>query len=161
LRPDRGADASGRDRPHEPPAPDPPAHFVSLYWRAFPERRDFEVLAESTASPKPLGSENVPERIMAANQSFDITTGGDPQEVDNSINQAMKEITQRYDFKGLKVAIEFRRAENKIVLSAPEEFKLKAMTEVLQQKMARRQVPLKNLHMGKVEPSGGGTVRQE
>jgi uncharacterized protein YajQ (UPF0234 family) len=98
---------------------------------------------------------------MAAIQSFDVTTGCDLQEVDNAINQASKEIAQRYDFKGLKVAIELRRADNKIALSGPDEFKVKAMLEVLQQKMARRQVPLKNLHAGKIEPAGGGTVRQE
>jgi len=94
-------------------------------------------------------------------QSFDVTTGCDLQEVDNAINQASKEIGQRYDFKGLKVAIELQRADNKIVLTGPDEFKVKAMLEVLQQKMARRQVPLKNLHAGNIDPAGGGTVRQE
>jgi uncharacterized protein YajQ (UPF0234 family) len=98
---------------------------------------------------------------MATTQSFDITTGCDLQEVDNAVNQATKEITQRYDFKGLHVAIEFQRADNKLVLTGPDEFKLKAMLEVLQQKMARRQVPVKNLHLKDMEPAGGGTVRQE
>ena len=98
---------------------------------------------------------------MAAIQSFDVTTGCDLQEVDNAINQASKEIAQRYDFKGLQVAIEPKRADNKILLTGPDEFKVKAMLEVLQQKMARRHVPLKNLHAGNIEPAGGGTVRQE
>jgi uncharacterized protein YajQ (UPF0234 family) len=98
---------------------------------------------------------------MAPTQSFDVTTGCDLQEVDNAINQSSKEIGQRYDFKGLKVSIELRRADNKIVLAGPDEFKLKAMLEVLQQKMVRRQVPLRNLHAGNIEPAGGGTVRQE
>jgi uncharacterized protein YajQ (UPF0234 family) len=98
---------------------------------------------------------------MPATQSFDVTTGCDLQEVDNAINQATKEIGQRYDFKGLKVAIEFRRADNLIVLTGPDEYKLKAMGEVLQQKLARRQVPLKNLQMGEIETASGGTVRQE
>jgi cyclic-di-GMP-binding protein len=98
---------------------------------------------------------------MAATQSFDITTGCDLQEVDNAINQAMKEIRQRYDFKGLDVHIDFKRAENKLVLRAPDEFKLRAMWDVIQEKMVRRQVPLKNLHHGKVMPAAGGTVTEE
>ena len=98
---------------------------------------------------------------MASNASFDITTGCDPQEVDNAVNQARKEIAQRYDFKGLRVEIDFRRDDGKIVMTAPEEYKLKAMAEVLQNKMARRHVPLKNLHSGQVEQALGGAVRQE
>jgi uncharacterized protein YajQ (UPF0234 family) len=97
---------------------------------------------------------------MAGTQSFDITTGCDLQEVDNAVNQAM-EIRQRYDFKGLNVGIDFRREENKLVLRAPDEFKLRAMWEVVQEKMVRRQVPLKNLQQGKAQPAAGGTVTQE
>ena len=98
---------------------------------------------------------------MAGTQSFDITTGCDLQEVDNAVNQAMKEVRQRYDFKGQKVEIDFQRAENKLVLHAPDEFKLAALWEVIQQKMVRRQVPIRNLHLGNVTPAGGGTVTQE
>jgi cyclic-di-GMP-binding protein len=98
---------------------------------------------------------------MAASQSFDITTGCDLQEVDNAVNQAMKEVRQRYDFKGLNVDIDFKRAENKLVLRAPDEFKLKALWDVLQEKMVRRQVPLKNLQQEKAQPAAGGTVTQE
>jgi len=98
---------------------------------------------------------------MAATQSFDITTGCDLQEVDNAVNQAMKEIRQRYDFKGLDVSIDFRRAENKLVLRAPDDFKLRAVWDVLQEKMVRRQVPLKNLQQEKSSPAAGGTVTQE
>jgi uncharacterized protein YajQ (UPF0234 family) len=98
---------------------------------------------------------------MAGNQSFDITTGCDLQEVDNAVNQAMKEIRQRYDFKGLDVNIDFRRAENKLVLRAPDEFKLRAIWDVLQEKMVRRKVPLKNMDQGKALPAAGGTVTQE
>ena len=98
---------------------------------------------------------------MAGNQSFDITSGCDLQEVDNAINQAMKEIRQRYDFKGLNVSIDFRRAENKLILRAPDEFKLRAMWDVVQEKMIRRQVPLKNLQHEKALPAAGGTVTQE
>jgi len=98
---------------------------------------------------------------MAGTQSFDITTGCDLQEVDNAVNQAMKEIRQRYDFKGLDVGIDFRRSENKLVLHAPDDFKLRAMWDVIQEKMVRRQVPLKNMGHGKVVPAAGGTVTQE
>jgi hypothetical protein len=98
---------------------------------------------------------------MAVTQSFDITVGCDLQEVDNAVNQAVKEITQRYDFKGLKVSLELNRAENQIVLTGPDDFKVRAMWEVLQQKLVRRQVPLRNLKPGKIEPAAGGTVRQQ
>ena len=98
---------------------------------------------------------------MASTQSFDITTGCDLQEVDNAVNQAMKEIRQRYDFKGLDVGIDFRRAESKLVLHAPDDFKLRAMWDVVQEKMVRRRVPLKNLQHGKVMPAAGSTVTQE
>jgi uncharacterized protein YajQ (UPF0234 family) len=98
---------------------------------------------------------------MAANQSFDVTTGCDLQEVDNAVNQTIKEINQRYDFKGVKIGIDFRRDDGKIVLTAPDDYKLQASWEILQSKMVRRQVPLKNLHQGNVEPAGGATVRQE
>jgi cyclic-di-GMP-binding protein len=81
--------------------------------------------------------------------------------VDNAVNQATKEIRQRYDFKGTNVEIEFQRAENKLVLHAPDEFKLRAAYDVLQEKLIRRKVPTKNLKLGKVNPAGGGTVTQE
>ena len=97
---------------------------------------------------------------MASQSSFDVTTGVDFMEVNNAVDQATKEITQRYDFKGLKVAIELNQKEKKINLSAPDEFKLKAMWDVLQGKMVRRQVPLKNLKPGKIEPAASASVRQ-
>lgn len=98
---------------------------------------------------------------MAVTQSFDVTTGCDLQEVDNAVNQALKEIRQRYDFKGIDADIDFQRSEKKLVLRAPDDFKVKAVWDVLQEKMIRRQVPLKNLQLGKVTPAGGGTVFQE
>jgi len=98
---------------------------------------------------------------MAGTQSFDVTSGCDLQEVDNAVNQAMKEINQRYDFKGLKVGIDFLRSENKLVMRAPDDFKVRAMWEVLQQKMIRRGVPVRNLQPGSVLPAGGGCVTQE
>jgi uncharacterized protein YajQ (UPF0234 family) len=98
---------------------------------------------------------------MVANQSFDITTGCDLQEVDNAVNQTLKEISQRFDFKGLRVGIEFRRKENLLVLTAPDEFKLRAMWEVFLGKMTRRRVPVKNLKAGTIQPAAGGTARLE
>ncbi len=98
---------------------------------------------------------------MAPSQSFDITTGCDLQEVDNATNQALKEISQRFDFKGLKVGVELRRKENTLVLTAPDELKIKAMWEVLLGRMTRRGVPVKNLKPGSVQPAAGGTARLE
>lgn len=98
---------------------------------------------------------------MAVNQSFDITTGCDLQEVDNAVNQTLKELAQRFDFKGLKIGVELRRKENLLVLTAPDEFKLKAIWEVLLGRMTRRGVPVKNLKAGAIQLAAGGTVRLE
>jgi hypothetical protein len=98
---------------------------------------------------------------MAQTQSFDVTTGVDLQEVDNALNQARKEIAQRYDFKGKKAEIEYDRKEAKLTLSAQDEFYLNAMWQVIQERMVGRKVPVKNLQRGTVEQASGGTVRQE
>ena len=98
---------------------------------------------------------------MAQSSSFDVTTGVDLQEVDNAVNQAQKEIAQRYDFKGSKAAIEFRRAESMILLVADDEFRMDAVLDVIQEKLIRRGVPVKNLDVGEVKPAGGDTVRRE
>jgi cyclic-di-GMP-binding protein len=98
---------------------------------------------------------------MALTQSFDVTSGCDLQEVDNATNQTLKELSQRFDFKGLKVGIELRRKDNLLVLTAPDELRIKAMWEVLLGRMTRRSVPVKNLKPGAIEPSAGGTARLE
>jgi uncharacterized protein YajQ (UPF0234 family) len=98
---------------------------------------------------------------LASTSSFDVTTGVDFMEVHNAVDQATKEVTTRYDFKGLKITIELNQKDKKIVLAAPDEYKLKAVWDVLQSKMVRRQVPLKNLEAGKVEPAALSSVRQE
>jgi uncharacterized protein YajQ (UPF0234 family) len=98
---------------------------------------------------------------MAATQSFDVTTGCDLQEVDNAVNQALKEVLQRFDFKGIKVGVALLRAENMIVLTGPDDFKIKAVWDVLQTKLVRRKVPLRNLTPGTIENAAGGTARQE
>ena len=96
---------------------------------------------------------------MAGTASFDVSTGADLQEVDNAVNQALKEIGQRYDFKGTHVTIEFDRAKAEIKLHADDEFRMKQVLEVLLQKAAKRGVPLKNLKTGDFEPSAGTSVR--
>lgn len=98
---------------------------------------------------------------MAQQSSFDVTTGVDLQEVDNAVNQAQKEIAQRYDFKGSKASIDFRRAENMLVLVADDDFKMRALFDVLQGKLIKRGVSVKNLDIGAVTPAGGDTVRRE
>ncbi len=98
---------------------------------------------------------------MAAASSFDVTTGVDLQEVDNAVNQAQKEIAQRYDFKGTKVSLEFARATNMLVLVADDDFRMRALFDVLQQKLIKRGVSVKNLTIGDIKPAGGDTVRRE
>lgn len=93
--------------------------------------------------------------------SFDVTTGVDLQEVDNAVNQAQKEIAQRYDFKGSKASIDFKRGESMIVLVADDEYRMRALFDVLQAKMIKRGVPVKNLDLGEIKPAGGDTVRRE
>jgi uncharacterized protein YajQ (UPF0234 family) len=97
---------------------------------------------------------------MAATASFDITSTIDLQEVDNALNQARKEIGQRYDFKGSSAAIEFVKADTTIVLTAEDAYKVGAVWEVLQSKLIRRNVPVKNMELGEIEPAAGSTVRQ-
>jgi uncharacterized protein YajQ (UPF0234 family) len=97
---------------------------------------------------------------MASTCSFDISTGADLQEVDNAVNQAQKEIAQRYDFKGTVATIDFDRAKAELRLAAADEFKMEALTDVLQSKMVKRGVPLKNLQLGELEPAGGNSVRR-
>ena len=98
---------------------------------------------------------------MAQLNSFDVTTGVDLQEVDNAINQAQKEIAQRYDFKGSKASIDFKRAEAKILLVADSDFQMQALFDVVQAKLIKRGVSVKNLDIGDVTPAGGDTVRRE
>lgn len=98
---------------------------------------------------------------MAQLNSFDVTTGVDLQEVDNAVNQAGKEIATRYDFKGSTAAIDFRRADGKLVLTAEDDFRMRALFDILQSKLIKRGVPVKNLDIGDTRPAGGDTVRKE
>lgn len=97
---------------------------------------------------------------MANVSSFDITSGVDLQEVDNAVNQARKEVAQRYDFKGSRAAIDFNRAENTLTLVADDELKMNALWEILQGRMVRRGVPTKNLNAGATERAANDTVRR-
>jgi cyclic-di-GMP-binding protein len=89
---------------------------------------------------------------MASSYSFDVVSEVDLQEVDNAVNQTVKELSQRYDFKGSKFSVDFDKEE--IKLTADSDFKLNAIIEVLKQKCVKRSVPLKALDYGKVEQSG-------
>src|SRR5213596_2214549 len=97
---------------------------------------------------------------MAGTASFDISTGADLQEVDNAVNQATKEVAQRYDFKGSKASIAFDRDKAVLTLVA-DDVKMKALFDVLQSKLIKRSVPVKNLELGAVTPAANDTVRRE
>jgi uncharacterized protein YajQ (UPF0234 family) len=97
---------------------------------------------------------------MAKNESFDVSTGVDLQEVDNAVNQARKEVEQRYDFKGTRCTIEFDRAASSLVLEADDKYRLEALKGVLREKLARRKVPLKNIDEGTIDDASLGRARQ-
>ncbi len=97
---------------------------------------------------------------MASNPSFDVSTGADLQEVDNAVNQALKEIAQRYDFKGTHCVIEFDRTKAEIRLSADDDFRMDQLLEVLRTKLVKRNVPVKNLNIGDPVAGTGTTVRR-
>lgn len=98
---------------------------------------------------------------MADTSSFDIVSEVNLQEVDNAINQARKEIGQRYDFKGSKSSMDLDQKEKKIVVISDDDFRMKSVIDILQNKLIKRGVPLKALDYGPVTPAAGGTVRQD
>src|SRR5437016_12872300 len=95
---------------------------------------------------------------MAQEFSFDVVSKTDMQEVANAIQQAQKELAQRFDFKGSKSSIELTNDE--IVLSSDDEGKLRGVKDIVESTLVKRKVSLKALDYGKVEPAVGGTVRQ-
>lgn len=97
---------------------------------------------------------------MATQASFDITSNVDLQEVDNAVNQAKKEVAQRYDFKGSRASVDLNRTENTITIVADDEFKLNALWEIVQTRMVRRGVPTKNLTPGELERAANDTVKR-
>jgi uncharacterized protein YajQ (UPF0234 family) len=96
---------------------------------------------------------------MAQQNSFDIVSQVDLAEVKNALDQTMKEVRQRFDFKGSHAEVRLE-GDKELILTAEDETKLRNMNDILQQKMVRRSVPLKALSYGRVEPAAGGTVRQ-
>jgi cyclic-di-GMP-binding protein len=97
---------------------------------------------------------------MADQASFDVTSTVDLQEVDNAVNQARKEVAQRYDFKGSRAAIDLDRSANTLTLTADDDMKMNALWEILQGRMVRRGVPTKNLTPGAIERAANDTVRR-
>lgn len=97
---------------------------------------------------------------MADEHSFDIGCTVDLQEVLNAVNQAMKEITQRFDFKGSKSTIDLDKGKGTITLISDDEGKLRSVTDILQSKLVKRSIALKALSYGKVEQAAGNTARQ-
>ena len=97
---------------------------------------------------------------MAATSSFDVTSTVDFQEVDNALNQARKEVGQRYDFKGAKAEIILNSTDKTLTLLADDDFKMNALWEIVQTRLVRRGVPVKNFKIGESEPAAGGSVRR-
>jgi uncharacterized protein YajQ (UPF0234 family) len=97
---------------------------------------------------------------MAAENSFDIVSKVDLQEISNAIQNALKEIHTRFDLKDSKSDIQLEGKEA-LVLSSADEYKLKAVTDILQSKLVKRGVPIKALSYGSVEPAAGSSVRQK
>jgi hypothetical protein len=97
---------------------------------------------------------------MARDNSFDVVSEVDMAEVKNAVNQAMKEVVQRYDFKGTGSNIELNEKDKKLVLATANEFTLLSLTTVLEQRLVKRKVPVKALAYGKVEPGAKDSVRQ-
>lgn len=97
---------------------------------------------------------------MAKQNSFDIVSEVDLAEVKNAVNQASKEISQRYDLKSSNSQIELNENDHQMVVEAPDEYVLKQVLDVLQQKLIRRGISLKALEYGKVEPASGARIRQ-
>jgi uncharacterized protein YajQ (UPF0234 family) len=93
--------------------------------------------------------------------SFDVASKIDLNEVLNAVQQASKEIQTRYDLKDSKSTLELNEKEHKILLASSDEYKLKAVNEILGQKLVKRNVPLKGLEYGVIDKASGGSVRQE
>ena len=93
--------------------------------------------------------------------SFDIVSKIEMPEVHNAVQQALKEVQQRFDLKDSHSTIELKEKDNKILLQSSDEYKLKNVIDILQSKLVKRQVPLKGLAFGEIIPSAGSTVKQE
>jgi cyclic-di-GMP-binding protein len=98
---------------------------------------------------------------MALDNSFDVVSKIEMQELNNAIQQAIKEITTRFDLKDSRSKIELTEKDTVLVLSSADDYKLKAVTDILQSKMVKRGISLKAFTYGPAEPAAGGTVRQK
>lgn len=97
---------------------------------------------------------------MADQNSFDVVSKVDMQEAKNAIDQALKEVHQRFDFKGTKTELTLKEKENELVIVSDDEYKLKSVADILKAKLIKRNVSVKAFTFGVVEPALGGTVRQ-
>ena len=97
---------------------------------------------------------------MPSTSSFDVTSTIDFQEVDNALNQARKEVGQRYDFKGATAEITLNTTDKTLTLLTDDEMKMNALWEILQTRLVRRGVAIKNFKVGDSQPAAGGTVRR-
>src|SRR5258708_5162744 len=97
---------------------------------------------------------------MPSTSSFDVTSTIDFQEVDNALNQARKEVGQRYDFKGATADVDLNVADKKLTLTTSDEMKMNALWEILQTRLVRRGVAIKNFKVGDSQPAAGGTGRR-
>ena len=97
---------------------------------------------------------------MPATASFDVTSTIDFAEVDNALNQARKEVAQRYDFKGATADITLSEKDKTLTLLADDDFKMNALWEIIQTRLVRRSVPIKNFKVPASEPAAGGSVRR-
>ncbi|HCC68764.1 MAG TPA: YajQ family cyclic di-GMP-binding protein [Nitrospiraceae bacterium] len=97
---------------------------------------------------------------MPDEHSFDIVCRVDLQEVSNALQQAMKEIGQRFDFRGSKSNIDLDKGKNELYILSDDEYKLKSVIDILKEKLVKRGISLKALNYGKIEPALSGTVKQ-
>lgn len=97
---------------------------------------------------------------MASTYSFDVTSNIEMPEVENAVNQARKEIAQRFDFKGSSAAIDLDAKANTLTLTAEDNFKLESVWDVLQTRLIKRGVPVKNLKREETQPASGSTIKQ-
>src|SRR3984957_4651905 len=93
--------------------------------------------------------------------SFDVVSKIEMPEVSNAVQQTVKEVSQRFDLKDSHSSIELNKKDNKILLASSDEYKLKAVSEILSGKLVKRKVPLKGLQYGTITPAAGSSVRQE
>ncbi len=99
--------------------------------------------------------------MASSEHSFDIVSEVDLQEIDNAVNQAVKEMVNRFDFRGSKSQIEFTRAEKKIKILADDEMKLDSLKDILATRLTKRSIALKALNYKESEKAFEGTIRQE